>query len=270
MTTEERFYNIKALLGCDPYGLICRLYDLAASMRQDGDMSQVADPMLAARLEFTGQGSDLRRILTKAGYLDRRGKIVGWDDDIFRLYDSIRKNNQKRGLKSAALRAAAKASSLTSQTGSVKTEQDITGEQRTATVQRPVEPLASAPRPSSWPKVLTEKQITEISEATQRSPEFIISAWTIYCDQKKCYRDDYANGEGIAGFRHYLRVTKVTPPAPRCKVPAAAAPEGWREMLEALHPENAINQREDTWENLHPKIQKEVIAALKGEAASSN
>ena len=97
---------------------------------------------------------------------------------------------------------------------------------------------------------------------TGKPAEFIASAWKEYRDRKVRYNDHYANGDGIAGFRDFIRAGKATHPlpAPRRSEPVDA-PEDWRAILEALCPANAFNQRGDSWGQLHPDVQKQVLAA---------
>jgi hypothetical protein len=131
MTTDLRFAKLHSMLKVDPYGLICRLYDLAATIQQDGDTSKIDDGAFALRLEFAGTGRRLRKLLTEAGYLTEAGIIVDWRENLFRLYAATREQNRERGLKSAAKRAEAKVAS--------DSETDITEHNITATVERPVE-----------------------------------------------------------------------------------------------------------------------------------
>lgn len=175
MTTDLRFTKLRGLLKSDPYGLICRLYDLAASMQQDGDMTQIDPDVLALRLEFYGPGKRLRKILTDADYLDADGVIVGWKENLFRLYTSIRDQNRERGLKSAAKRAQVR-------------EKDITEHNTTTTVERPVQrPVESDDVWASLPPELATddfKRAWESYQAYRRESRFkplkppsIIAQW---------------------------------------------------------------------------------------------
>lgn len=263
MATELRFTKLRSLLHADPYGLVCRLYDFAATMRQDGDLSCVDDGVLALRLEFEGKGARLRRLLTEAGYLDEDGKIVGWLTDRFRLFNAVREQNRERGLKSAKVRAEAKGNAKGVSSRSDK--EDMTVEEKTATAQRPVqravESVASSTTSKSWPDELSPDQLDDLCDDTGKSVEFIATHWGRYRDRKIRYGDDFGGGAGLAGFRDYLRDARDEKPTV-AKV-EIAAPSDWREVLERLFPENAINRNGASWGTLPAEIQQKVIEAAK-------
>jgi hypothetical protein len=227
MTTDLRFAKLRTLLKADPYGLLCRLYDFAAAMQQDGDLSQIDAAVLAHRLDFKGTGTRLRKILTQAGYLDEQTVIVGWHDHLFHLFSSIREQNRERGKKSAAMRAQHKTQAQLSPTADKRTPENRRGEERTATVkrsvERPVETATSILAPSFWPNSLSFEQIAEIERDTGKTADFITAKWPAYRDKKIRFGDDYANGNGLAGFRDVLREAKVLLPVAEKQ----HEPQGW-------------------------------------------
>jgi len=261
LATDLRFTKLQSLLGIDPYGLICRRYDFAATMRQDGDLSCVDDGVLALRLEFKGKGSRLRRLLMEAGYLDSEGQIVGWLTDRFRLYNAVREQNRERGLKSAKVRAEAKEKAQGASSRSDKEE--MTVEEKTATAQRavarPVEAVALSAPSSAWPDELSPDQLAALCEDTGKTLAVVATHWVRYRDRKIRYGDDFGGGAGLAGFRDYLREAKDEKPTV-AKVEVTAPPH-WREVLELLFEENAINKTGASWGTLPHEIQQKVIGA---------
>lgn len=245
LTTDLRFSKLRSLLKADPYGLLCRLYDFAASNRQDGDVAQIDATVFADRLEFKGSGARLRKILTQAGYLDQQGVIVEWHDRLFRLYSSIREQNSERGKKSAAQRAQAKAKAEPSPTGENTTQENRRGENITATVERPVErpveTIAQYSPLSVWPKSLSPEQIAGLAKDTGKAADFIAAKWPAYRDRKIAFADP---NDDLAGFRHELRTAKQA--SQKKEDVIEPEPEGWQ----ARFPD--FVDRDKPWAQLQP------------------
>lgn len=253
LSIDDRFSKLRSLLRADPYGLICRLYDFCASMQQDGDLSRVDDAVLADRLEFDGTGARLRKMLTKAGYIDDTRQVVGWEENLFKLFSSIREQNRERGLKSAAKRIHQ------------KTQLDQTGEESTVAVERPVErsvESVASPAHSDWPISLSEQQITDLSSQTGKPPEFVVAMWPAYRDREIRYRANYFRPDALAGFRDQLRGAKNTTQAPPRTT--LSEPEEWQLFLRHNHAGEgwAEGAAACAWSSLPPEWQAKIRSKM--------
>lgn len=93
---DPRMFTLRRSLGESALWIPARLWTFAAGQDGSGNLAKYQPAELAEALRYSG-GKDLVAELKAAGYLDRRGRIIGWDE-LFSLAASR---------KQAAVKAAA-------------------------------------------------------------------------------------------------------------------------------------------------------------------
>ena len=261
LTTELRFTKLRTLLKADPYGLICRVFDLAASIQQDGDLSKIDDAVLAQRVEFTGKGSRLRRMLIQAGYLDGQSVIIEWRESLFRFFTANREQNRQRGLKSAAVRSQR------------TTQPNQTGEERTATVTRPVERPVDEP---SLPLSLSSDVSDRIASKCHCTSEGVLEAYELFRGNKLRFADTVTDLESeLAAFLRTSKEGKFISQAHAARTQKASnggavesEPAGWREWVNENRPDACYAKggadEGKPWSDLDQTVRSYIRTSMKG------
>lgn len=77
---DPRMFKLRKLVGDDALWLPARMWTFAVSQEGTGDLSEYSSAELAEALRYRGHAKRLRDAFTKAGYIDKNGRVVGWKE----------------------------------------------------------------------------------------------------------------------------------------------------------------------------------------------
>lgn len=228
--THRKTRRLARILGKDARRLPIWLWLYCVESARDGDLSKLSDADLADVLDFTGDAKRLRAALIEAEFLTSAGVVIGWE----KRYSAKFKFYQERAKTAAAARWGNRVESPSTPPPSEE-KLRIEGEEISKHDQASSKNACSITPRSDWPESHSSEQVKELSLATGKPAELVVAMWPAFRDRKIRYGDDYANGEGLAGFRDFIRQVKV----PRAGQTANATPPPakWLDWLEKNIPD---------------------------------
>ena len=295
---DARMFKLRRIVGESALWLPARLWTFAVSQDGSGDVSDYQASELADALRYPQDGPDVIKAFKDSGYLDPKGRIVGWAE-LFSLPASRKAHSQRM----AAARWGKKTPSPNPSDRREEKEKKERGEERDSHALHDAMHDASAlptvpaipPAPVSFPWSSLEQMPDEHRKLFKRfgakAPEVFAEIrgrkikysdkhfdrdWlhVLASETKEAAKERKGNGRGFSEQQDYSEVTEKSWSSSTERSLADPEPEGWQAFaaanLPAFEPERQYHGK--AWRDLPGDVQTavkdEIEKASRKKAAS--